>query len=103
MADARRCGGREWVTDPLSGPNVKAVGTVRFRFRKDDCRGPYAGAQRRLTGRLPVIRIDATQRTAVLSLVIPKGSLEKQVLDLFSSADLAVVRGSDRDYHAKIN
>jgi ATP phosphoribosyltransferase len=39
----------------------------------------------------------------VLSLVIPKGSLEKQVLDLFLAADLAVVRGSDRDYHAKID
>jgi len=39
----------------------------------------------------------------VLSLVIPKGSLEKQVLDLFSAADLAVIRGSDRDYHAKID
>jgi ATP phosphoribosyltransferase len=40
---------------------------------------------------------------AVLSLVIPKGSLEKQVLNLFAAADLSVVRGSDRDYHAKID
>ncbi|HEV7208035.1 MAG TPA: ATP phosphoribosyltransferase [Mycobacteriales bacterium] len=39
----------------------------------------------------------------MLSLVLPKGSLEKQVLDLFSAADLAVVRGSERDYHAKID
>ncbi len=38
----------------------------------------------------------------MLSLVLPKGSLEKQVLDLFDAADLTVVRGSDRDYHAKV-
>jgi ATP phosphoribosyltransferase len=39
----------------------------------------------------------------VLAVVLPKGSLEKQVLDLFSSADLTVVRGSDRDYHARVD
>jgi ATP phosphoribosyltransferase len=39
----------------------------------------------------------------MLAVVLPKGSLEKQVLDLFSAADLAVVRGSDRDYHAKVD
>ncbi len=39
----------------------------------------------------------------MLSLVLPKGSLERQVLDLFSAADLGVVRGSDRDYHASID
>jgi len=39
----------------------------------------------------------------VLSLVLPKGSLEKQTLDLFAAADLSVVRGSDRDYHARID
>ncbi|MCW2599608.1 MAG: phosphoribosyltransferase [Frankiales bacterium] len=39
----------------------------------------------------------------MLAVVLPKGSLEKQVLDLFSSADLTVVRGSDRDYHAKVD
>jgi ATP phosphoribosyltransferase len=39
----------------------------------------------------------------VLALVLPKGSLEKQVLELFDSADLAVVRGSDRDYHARVD
>lgn len=39
----------------------------------------------------------------MLSLVLPKGSLESQVLDLFSAADLTVVRGSDRDYHASID
>jgi ATP phosphoribosyltransferase len=38
----------------------------------------------------------------VLSLVLPKGSLENQVLDLFNSADLTIVRGGDRDYHARI-
>jgi ATP phosphoribosyltransferase len=39
----------------------------------------------------------------VLAVVLPKGSLEKQVLDLFRSADLTVVRGSERDYHARID
>jgi len=39
----------------------------------------------------------------VLSLVLPKGSLEKATLDLFSSADLSVRRGTDRDYHAAID
>jgi ATP phosphoribosyltransferase len=39
----------------------------------------------------------------VLSLVLPKGSLEKATLDLFDAADLAVRRGSDRDYHASID
>jgi ATP phosphoribosyltransferase len=39
----------------------------------------------------------------VLAVVLPKGSLEKQVLELFASADLAVVRGSDRDYHASVD
>lgn len=38
----------------------------------------------------------------MLSLVLPKGSLEKATLDLFDAADLAVRRGSDRDYHASI-
>jgi ATP phosphoribosyltransferase len=39
----------------------------------------------------------------VLSLVLPKGSLEKATLDLFDAADLTVRRGSDRDYHASID
>lgn len=39
----------------------------------------------------------------MLSLVLPKGSLERQVLDLFAAADLAVLRGSDRDYHAAVD
>jgi len=38
----------------------------------------------------------------VLAVVLPKGSLEKQTLELFRAADLTVVRGSDRDYHAAI-
>jgi ATP phosphoribosyltransferase len=38
----------------------------------------------------------------VLSLVLPKGSLESATLALFDAADLAVRRGSDRDYHASI-
>jgi ATP phosphoribosyltransferase len=39
----------------------------------------------------------------MLSLVLPKGSLEKATLELFEAADLAVRRGSDRDYHAAID
>ena len=39
----------------------------------------------------------------MLAVVLPKGSLEKQVLDLFGAADLRVLRGSDRDYHARID
>jgi ATP phosphoribosyltransferase len=39
----------------------------------------------------------------VLAVVLPKGSLEKQVLELFGAADLRVLRGSERDYHARID
>ncbi|MBO0834758.1 MAG: ATP phosphoribosyltransferase [Actinobacteria bacterium] len=39
----------------------------------------------------------------MLSLVIPKGSLERATLDLFDAADLTVRRSSDRDYHAVID
>ncbi len=39
----------------------------------------------------------------MLAIVLPKGSLEKQVLELFSAADLGVVRGGERDYHARID
>jgi ATP phosphoribosyltransferase len=39
----------------------------------------------------------------VLSLVLPKGSLEKATIELFDAADLAVRRGSDRDYRAGID
>jgi ATP phosphoribosyltransferase len=38
----------------------------------------------------------------VLSLVLPKGSLERATLDLFDAADLTVRRASDRDYHASV-
>jgi ATP phosphoribosyltransferase len=38
----------------------------------------------------------------VLSLVLPKGSLEKATLELFDAADLTVRRTSDRDYRALI-
>src|SRR5215467_11790110 len=41
-------------------------------------------------------------RTPMLSLVLPKGSLERATLDLFDAADLTVRRSSDRDYHASI-
>jgi ATP phosphoribosyltransferase len=39
----------------------------------------------------------------VLSLVLPKGSLEAATMSLFDAADLGVRRGSDRDYHASID
>ncbi len=39
----------------------------------------------------------------MLSLVLPKGSLENATLALFDAADLAVRRGSERDYHASID
>ena len=38
----------------------------------------------------------------MLSLVLPKGSLERATLDLFDAADLTVRRSSERDYHATI-
>ena len=39
----------------------------------------------------------------MLSLVLPKGSLESATLTLFEAADLTVRRGSDRDYRAAID
>jgi len=39
----------------------------------------------------------------MLKLVIPKGSLEEQTLSLLEGADLAVHRGSSRDYHGRID
>ena len=39
----------------------------------------------------------------MLSVVLPKGSLERATLDLFDAADLTVQRSSDRDYHASID
>jgi ATP phosphoribosyltransferase len=39
----------------------------------------------------------------LLSLVLPKGSLERATLELFDAADLAVHRSSDRDYHASVD
>ena len=39
----------------------------------------------------------------MLRLVLPKGSLERQTLELFSAADLAVQRSSDVDYRATID
>ncbi len=38
----------------------------------------------------------------MLRLVLPKGSLEKATLALFSDADLAVIRSSDVTYRASI-
>jgi ATP phosphoribosyltransferase len=39
----------------------------------------------------------------MLRLVLPKGSLEAQTLQLFDDADLGVTRGSDVDYRATID
>jgi ATP phosphoribosyltransferase len=39
----------------------------------------------------------------MLSLVLPKGSLERATLQLFEDADLAVIRSSDVDYRATID
>jgi len=39
----------------------------------------------------------------VLTLVLPKGSLERATLELFDAADLTVRRNSERDYHASID
>ena len=39
----------------------------------------------------------------MLRMVLPKGSLEKATLELFSAADLAVTRSSDVDYRAAID
>jgi len=38
----------------------------------------------------------------MLSLVLPKGSLERAKIELFDAADLTVRRASDRDYHASV-
>ena len=38
-----------------------------------------------------------------LSLVLPKGSLERSTMELFAAADLGVVRASDVDYRAAID
>lgn len=39
----------------------------------------------------------------MLKLVLPKGSLEKATLELFSAADLGVERSSDVDYRASVD
>lgn len=39
----------------------------------------------------------------MLTLVLPKGSLERATLELFDAADLTVRRNSERDYHASID
>jgi ATP phosphoribosyltransferase len=39
----------------------------------------------------------------MLSLVLPKGSLERATLELFDDADLSVIRASDVDYRATID
>jgi ATP phosphoribosyltransferase len=46
---------------------------------------------------------ESRKGSLVLSLVLPKGSLERATLDLFDAADLTVRRSSERDYHASID
>ena len=41
--------------------------------------------------------------SAVLRIVLPKGSLERATLDLFEAADLAVIRSSAVEYRATID
>src|SRR4051812_24410908 len=51
----------------------------------------------------PLRPVPSPEGSTVLSLVLPKGSLEKATLELFDAADLAVRRGSDRDYRASVD
>jgi ATP phosphoribosyltransferase len=51
----------------------------------------------------PRVRSEEKVWISMLSLVLPKGSLEKATLDLFDAADLTVRRASERDYHASID
>jgi ATP phosphoribosyltransferase len=51
----------------------------------------------------PAKALQKSEIHPMLSLVLPKGSLEKATLDLFDAADLTVRRASDRDYHASID
>lgn len=39
----------------------------------------------------------------MLRLVVPKGSLEKSTLELFTDADLPIIRGSSVDYKGSVN
>lgn len=48
-------------------------------------------------------RVRIGQADPVLKLVLPKGSLEVPTFELFSAADLGVVRHSDVDYRAGID
>ena len=48
-------------------------------------------------------RVAAVTSSAVLRIVLPKGSLEKATIELFDAADLNVVRSSDVDYRATID
>jgi ATP phosphoribosyltransferase len=47
--------------------------------------------------------LEPPKEKKLLSLVLPKGSLEKATLALFDAADLTVRRASERDYHASID
>jgi ATP phosphoribosyltransferase len=47
--------------------------------------------------------VAAVASSAVLRIVLPKGSLERATLDLFEAADLTVVRSSDVEYRASID
>ncbi len=53
---------------------------------------------------MPSGAVDAADSlTAVLRMVLPKGSLERATLELFDAADLAVSRSSTVDYQASVD
>src|SRR3954451_19303931 len=82
----------------------------RSRYGTDP-EGPAASRSRAAShgasGLLSVRRRDfrslIKKGSTVLSLVLPKGSLERATFDLFDAADLTVRRGSDRDYRASVD
>src|SRR5579862_6451515 len=85
-----------------------AIGPVRRDSGGTGVAPRKATAALRMSGIKPSVRDNHAyvrdKRTApMLSLVLPKGSLEKATLDLFDAADLTVRRSSDRDYHASID
>src|SRR6266436_3459743 len=93
MAAARTRDGRPWwqrSTRPwCSAPSARDIDAVLAPGQPPE---PLANSP-------PVPERSA----ALLSLVLPKGSLERATLELFDAADLTVRRSSDRDYHASID
>ena len=64
------------------------------------------GTARVVRGGRTVARLSPHRTTVarqMLRLVLPKGSLERQTLELFDAADLSVNRSSNVAYHATID